>query len=47
MEVEKKLTDLTIKVTNWVSNGISSAKIKLFDTNLEPIMSNLGNGTES
>ena len=47
MEVEKKLTDLTINVTNWVSDGISSEKIKLFDTNLEPTMSNLDHGTES
>ena len=32
------------KVINWILNGISSENIKLFDTNLEPIMSNLING---
>ena len=32
------------RVTNWISNGISSEKIKTFDTNLEPTMSNLANG---
>ena len=32
------------KVTDWISMGISSENIKLFDTNLEPIMYNLANG---
>ena len=32
------------KVTKWISTGISSEKIKLFDTGLVPIMSNLTNG---
>ena len=33
------------KVTNWTSTGISfKKKIKPFDTNLEPTMSNLANG---
>ena len=32
------------KVTNWISTGISPEKIKPFDTNLEPIVSNLANG---
>ena len=31
-------------VTNWVSTRISSEKIKIFDNNLEPTMSNLANG---
>ena len=31
-------------VTNAILTGISSEKIKLFDTNLEPTMSNLANG---
>ena len=31
------------KITNWISTGISSEKIKLFDINLEPTMSNLAN----
>ena len=34
------------KVTNWISTGISfkkKKKIKPFDTNLEPTMSNLAN----
>ena len=31
------------KVINWVSTGISSEKIKPFDTNLEPTLSNLTN----
>ena len=32
------------KVTNWISSRISSEKIKSFDTNLEPTMSNLAIG---
>ena len=31
------------KVTNWVWTGVLSGKIKTFDTNLEPTMSNLAN----
>ena len=31
-------------VTNWILNGISTDKIKPFDTNLELIMPNLANG---
>ena len=33
--------DRNKKVTNWISTGISSAKIKIFNANLEPTMSNL------
>ena len=36
--------DSNRKVTDWISIGISSEKIKPFDTGLEPTMSNLGNG---
>ena len=36
--------DSNRKVTDWISIGISSEKIKPFDTDLEPTMSNLGNG---
>ena len=36
--------DSNEKVTNWMSTGISSEKIKSFDTNLEPSMTNLANG---
>ena len=32
------------KVTNWISTGISSEKIKAFDTNLKPSISNFANG---
>ena len=32
------------KVTDWISTGISSEKIKPFDTGLEPTRSNLANG---
>ena len=35
--------DSNEKVTNWMSTGISSEKIKSFDTNLEPSMTNLAN----
>ena len=38
------ILDSNKKVTNWISTGISSEKIKPFDTNLEPAMSNLANG---
>ena len=38
------ILDINIKLTNWISTGISSEKIKSFDTGLEPIMSNLANG---
>ena len=31
------------KVNSWISTGIQSIKIKLFDTNLESTMSNLAN----
>ena len=36
--------DSNRKVTNWISTGISSEYIKLFDTDLEPTMSNLAKG---
>ena len=36
--------DSNKKVTNWISSGISSKKIKLFETNLELTMFNLANG---
>ena len=36
--------DSNKKVTNWILTEISSEKIKPFDTNIEPIMSNLANG---
>ena len=35
--------DSNKKNTNWISTGISSEKIKLFDTNVEPTMSDLAN----
>ena len=38
------ILDSSEKVTNWISTGISSEKLKPFDTNLEPTMSNLANG---
>ena len=31
------------KVNNWISTGISSEKIKPFDSSLAPIMSDLAN----
>ena len=31
------------KFTNWRSTGMSPEKIKLFDSSLAPIISNLGN----
>ena len=33
--------DSNINITNWISTGISSEKIKPFDTNFELTMSNL------
>ena len=33
------ILDRNKKVTSWISTGISSAKIKPFNTNLEPTMS--------
>ena len=36
--------DSNTKVPDWISTGISSEKIKPFDTGLEPTMSNLANG---
>ena len=38
------ILDSNKKVTNWILTGISSQKIKPFDTNLEPTMPNLANG---
>ena len=38
------MLDSDKKVTDWISTGISSENIKLFDTNLEIIMYNLSNG---
>ena len=38
------ILDSNIKVTNWISTGMASEKINLFDTNLEPNMSNLAKG---
>ena len=38
------ILDSNKRVTNWILTGISSEKIKPFDTNLEPTMSNLANG---
>ena len=31
------------KFTDWISTGVSPEKIRQFDTNLEPIISNLAN----
>ena len=39
------ILDTYKKVTNWISTVTSSKKIKLFDTNLEPTMSSLANGS--
>ena len=43
------LSSLTLgynkKVTNWILSGDSYERMILFDTNLEPIMSSLANGT--
>ena len=38
------ILDSNKKVTNWISIRISSKNIELFDTNLEPTMSNLASG---
>ena len=38
------ILDSNKKVTNWISTEMTSEKIKLFDTNLEPNMSNLAKG---
>ena len=38
------ILDSNRKVTNWISTGISSEKIKPFDTVLEPKMCDLANG---
>ena len=38
------ILDSNRKVTEWISTGILSEKIKPFDTGLEPTMSNLPNG---
>ena len=38
------ILDSNKKVTHWISTGISSEKIKPFDTGLAPTMSNLPNG---
>ena len=38
------ILDSNKKVTSWISTGISSEKIKPFDTNLEPTMINLAKG---
>ena len=35
------------RVTNWISTGVSPEKIKPFDTNLAPTMTNLTNGRVS
>ena len=37
------ILDSNNNVTNWVSTGISSEKVKLFDTTLTPTMSILAN----
>ena len=36
--------DSNKKIPNWISTAISSEKIELFDTSLEPAMSNIPNG---
>ena len=38
------ILDRNGKLNNWISTGISFAKIKLFDAGLEPTMFNLANG---
>ena len=38
------ILDNNKKVTNWISTGISSERIRPFDINLEPTISNLANG---
>ena len=39
--------DSNKRVTNWISNGVSQEKIKPFDANLCPTMTNLANGQVS
>ena len=38
------ILDSSKKVNNWIPTGRASEKIKQFNTGLEPIMFNLGNG---
>ena len=38
------ILDSNKNVTNWIVTGISSEKIKPFDTNLDPTMTNLAIG---
>ena len=38
------IVDSNRKVTDWILTGISSEKVKSFDTGIEPTMSNLANG---
>ena len=38
------ISDSNKKVTNWILTRIQCEKIKPFDTNLQPTMSNLTNG---
>ena len=38
------ILDSNKNVTNWILTGISSEKIKPFDTNLDPTMTNLAIG---
>ena len=38
------IVDSNRKVTGWILTGISSEKVKSFDTGIEPTMSNLANG---
>ena len=38
------ILDSNKNVTDWILMGISSENIKLFDTNLEPIVYNIANG---
>ena len=38
------IVDSNRKVTEWILTGISSEKVKSFDTGIEPTMSNLANG---
>ena len=39
------ILDSNKKGTKWILTGVSTEKIKPFDTNLEPTMSNLANDT--
>ena len=38
------ILDSNKKSTKWIPTGVLTEKIKPFDTNLEPTMSNLANG---